>query len=236
MEPKLSVIVPCYNVPNIHESISEILNKVMSITGYFEIIFIDDGNQYFPILAESDYIKVIHHNTNKGKGEAITAGFRAARGEVICFIDADLQIPPTLIKPYYEIMSGSRAPAVLIGSKRHFNSKVNYPFTRRLMSFGYQTMNRIMFGLTVLDTQVGIKMFTREVIKDILPLLTVKRFAIDLEILVAANERGYNILEAPVTINETFSSTVNVKAVRRMIQDTFCIWYRKKFKHNYKRR
>ncbi len=235
MEPKLSVIVPCFNVPNIHENITEIINKVIAITGCFEIIFINDGNSYFPTLAQSDYIKVITHETNKGKGEAIMSGFRAAKGDIICFIDADLQIPAALLKPYYKIMQGNRSPDILIGSKRHYNSKVDYPFKRRLYSYIYQSMTRLMFGLKLLDTQVGIKMFTKEVVEDILPLLSVKRFAIDLEMLVAANERGYSILEAPVQINESFSSTVNIKAVKQMIQDTFGIWFRKKFKKAYKK-
>ena len=80
-------------------------------------------------------------------------------------------------------------------------------------------MNRFLFGLKIQDSQVGIKMFKKEVIQSILPSLTVKRFAIDLEILVAANEQGFTILEAPVQINESFSSTVNAKAIKQIIQE-----------------
>ena len=235
MNPKLSIVVPSYNTPNIHKNISEIINETMSITPYFEIIFVDDGSSYFPTLAESKYIKVITHKINKGKGEALCSGFKVARGDIIAFIDADLQIPATLLKPYYQIIQGPRNPDVLIGSKRHHNSQVDYPYSRRLMSYIYQEMNKILFGLNVLDTQVGLKMFKKEVVDEILPNLSVKRFAIDLEFLVAASEKDFTILEAPVQINESFSSTVNPKAVRQMIQDTIGIWYRKKFKHKYKK-
>lgn len=242
MTKKLSVVVPCYNVPNLLENVLILMDEVSDITHEYEIILVDDGSDDFPYVGEddfphigqNDYIKVITHETNKGKGEALVSGFKAARGEVIAFLDADLQIPPTLLKPYYQIITGPRNPDILIGSKRHYNSQVNYPPIRRLMSWTYQTMNRLMFGLKILDTQVGIKMFKKEVIQSILPTLTIKRFAIDLEMLVAANEQGFTILEAPVQINESFSSTVNPKAVSRMIQDTFCIWWRKKFKKNYK--
>lgn len=234
MKPKLSVIVPCFNTPNIEKNITKIIENTAAATPYFEIIFVDDGSSYFPTLAQSKYIKIITHETNKGKGEALCLGFEAAKGEFVAFIDSDLQIPAKLLKPYYEIITGPRSPDILIGSKRHYNSKVDYPFTRRLMSWTYQTMNRYMFGLEILDSQVGIKMFKKKVIQNILPSLTVKRFAIDLEILVAANEQGFTILEAPVQINESFSSTVNAGAVKRMIQDTFGIWYRKKFKKSYK--
>ncbi len=235
MDPKLSLIVPCYDTPNILENISEILHNIMAITPYFEIILIDDGSSHFPTFAQSDYFKVITHETNKGKGEALRSGFRAAKGEIIAFIDADLQIPAALLKPYYNIITGPRNPDVLIGSKRHSNSKVDYPLLRRAYSFAYQNMNKFLFGLKVQDTQVGLKMFKKEVIQSILPGLTVKRFAIDLEILVAANEQNFVILEAPVKISESFSSTVNLRSVARMIQDTISIWYRKEFKNNYGR-
>ena len=90
-----------------------------------------------------------------------------------------------------------------------------------------------MFGLKLLDTQVGLKMFKKKTIEDILPYLVVKKFAIDLEILVSANELDYKILQAPVTINESFSSTVNFKSILQMFKDVGAIWYRKKFKNNY---
>lgn len=234
MNYKLSVILPCYNVPNLLNNTLTLIKEVSNITKDYELILVDDGNPTFPHIVQNDYIKVITHETNKGKGEALVSGFKKARGDIVAFIDADLQIPATLLKPYYEIMTGARNPDILIGNKRHYNSQVEYPFSRRLMSYTYQTMNRLMFGLTVQDTQVGLKMFKKEVVKDILPSLSVKRFAIDLEMLVSASEKGYNILEAPVQINEAFSSTVNPKAIKQTIQDTFGIWYRKKFKKTYK--
>jgi len=235
MNPKLSVIVPSYNTPNILENIFILIKEVSAITNDYEIILVDDGSNEFPYIAQNDYVKVITHKTNKGKGESLMSGFKEASGDIIAFIDADLQIPSKLLNPYYEIITGPRNPSILIGSKRHYNSKVDYPFSRRIMSWAYQTMNRFLFGLKIQDSQVGIKMFRGEVIKDILPCLSVKRFAIDLEILVAANERGYSILEAPAQINESFNSTINTMAVARIIQDTFCIWLRKKFKHKYKK-
>jgi len=234
MNKKLSVILPCYNVPGLLENLLEVIKEVSDITSQYEIILVNDGSFTFPDIAQNDYIKVITHETNKGKGESLIKGFKQARGDIVSFIDADLQIPAALLKPYYEIITGSRSPDVLIGSKRHYNSRVEYPFTRRLMSYTYQRMNNIMFGLNVLDTQVGLKMFKKKVISEITPRLTVKRFAIDLEFLVAASENNFSILEAPVQINESFSSTVNVKAVTKMIQDTFGIWYRKKINGAYK--
>lgn len=228
MIKKLSIILPSYNTPNILENLLEVIKEASNITDDYEVILVNDGSDEFPYITQNDYVKVITHEKNKGKGEALISGFKNARGKTIVFIDADLQIPATLLNPYYEIITGPRSPDILIGSKRHINSNVEYPSTRRAMSTVYQKLIKIMFGFEILDTQVGLKMFKKEVIDDILANLSVKRFAIDLEILVAASEKGFNILEAPVNINQSFSSTINLKAVIYMIQDTFGIWFRKK--------
>ena len=178
---------------------------------------------------QNEYIKVITNNKNMGKGYSLIKAFKKAQGEIICFIDSDLQIPALTLRGYYKIMRGSRYPDILIGSKRHYNSKIDYPLLRRVYSFGFQTMNRLMFGLKLLDTQTGVKFFKKDVLKDILPELRINGFAIDLEILSLAQMKGYKILEAPVHINESFSSTINIKAVLKMLIDSIKIWWRFKF-------
>ena len=228
MSIQLSVILPCYNVPNLLDNLLEVIEVVQNITNDYEIILVDDGSDTFPYITQNDYVKVITFEKNKGKGVALIAGFKEARGEIICFIDADLQIPAKLLKSYYKIMNGSRNPDILIGSKRHYNSQVNYPFIRRLMSFGIQTVNRLLFGFVILDTQSGLKFFKRNVIKDILPYLHTNGFAIDLEILSLAQKRGYKILECPIQIRQSFNSTIKIIDIIKMFYNVLGIWYRKK--------
>ena len=225
---KFSLILPCYHVQNLLENFLEVLRVVSDITPYFEIIIVNDGNKTFPRIKQSKYIKVITFKENRGKGEALVAGFKKAKGEIIAFIDADLQIPAILLKDYYRIMLGDRNPDVLIGSKRHHNSQIEYPFIRRLYSWGYQMMIKILFGLKILDTQSGLKMFKSKVLKEILLKISVKRFAIDVEILFLLQKAGYKIIEAPIQIKNSFTSTINILAVKRMIQDTLGIWLRGK--------
>ena len=96
------------------------------------------------------------------------------------------------------------------------------------MSYTYQRMIKFLFGLEILDSQVGIKAFKKAVIKDLLPNLQEQRFALDIELLVCAFKKGYFILEAPVKIRQKFGSTINLGAVLRMIFDTLKIWFRLK--------
>lgn len=228
---ELSIIFPCYNVLNLVDNLIEVIEVVRNITNKFEIILINDGNKKFPRIIQSDYIKVITHKINKGKGEALISGFKEACGEIICFIDADLQIPSITLKSYYKIMRGNRNPDVVIGSKRHYNSQVDYSFIRRFYSFGFQNINRILFGLKILDTQCGVKMFKRKVIEDILPFLKTKGFAIDIEILILSQIKGYKILEAPVTIRKSFDSTIKITDIVKMFYNVLDIWGRKKIKN-----
>ena len=74
----------------------------------------------------------------------------------------------------------------MIGSKRHPDSDVAYPTHRRVYSWLYQQLVHAMFKLNVRDTQVGVKLFRREALDAVLPVVLVKRYAFDLEVLAVA--------------------------------------------------
>jgi len=123
---------------------------------------------------------------------------------------------------------------VVLGSKRHRDSQVVYPPARRLYSWGYQQLVRLLFHLDVRDTQAGIKLVRRDVLIDVLPSMVVQGYAFDLELLVLARFHGYrHLVEAPVTIGRRFTSTVSSKAVREMLRDTMAIWWRLRVRHAY---
>jgi hypothetical protein len=118
---------------------------------------------------------------------------------------------------------------VVIGSKRHPKSIVNYPNNRRFLSGAYQGFVKSMFGLSITDSQAGLKLFKREVLDDVFPRVLVKKYAFDIELLVNAYNCNYKIIEAPVEmdfISAVGRSDVNLKAVGRMFVDTCAIFYR----------
>ena len=80
----------------------------------------------------------------------------------------------------------------MIGSKRHPESLVHYPAAGRVSSWLYQQLIRVLFRLDVRDTQVGLKVFRRELADEVMPLLLVKRFAFDLELLAVARALGFD--------------------------------------------
>jgi glycosyltransferase involved in cell wall biosynthesis len=237
---RLSVIVPAYREgKNIAQNLRRLLAELDGLGITYEVIVVSDGNTDDTVLeAESvvsSKIKVVEYNVNMGKGYALRCGVSRSSGELISFIDADMELDPRYIKPFLAVMDGFDCDAV-IGSKRHPMSNVDYPFFRRFQSSIYQLLIRGLFHLKLRDTQTGLKLFRRKVLEEVVPLLAIKRFAFDLELLVVARRLGYRkVMEAPVDLDYQFESTVNPQAVFNVLWDTAAIFYRLRILRYYDR-
>jgi glycosyltransferase involved in cell wall biosynthesis len=206
----------------------------------YEVVLVSDGNTDGTVRealrVQSPAVRVFHYPMNVGKGFALSCGVDQSTGALVTFIDADMELDPANIRGFLDVMRTSECDAV-IGSKRHPKSKVAYPRLRRFQSAIYQFLIRVLFGLNVRDTQTGLKLFRRQVLVEALPLLAIKRFAFDLELLVVARQLGYSkIEEAPISLEYQFESTVNLGSAWSVLWDTAAIFYRLKFLHYYKRR
>ncbi len=236
----LSVIIPTYRAEKfIEKSLLDIKN-VLDQTRYpYEIICVVDGkvDRTFErakrvVSRFPKKIKVIGYEKNLGKGHAVRFGMASSKGDIIAFIDADLDLDPnglSMLLGHFEWYGAD----IIIGSKRHPVSKVIYPWQRKILSFGYQMLVRVLFGLKVRDTQVGMKFFRREVLEKTLPRLLVKAFAFDIEMLSVANYLGFKkIYEAPVELKVRFggASTIIskgfIRTVWNVLWDTMAVFYR----------
>jgi len=226
---KISIIIPMYNSKDIEKNIDAAIKSLNEVTKDYEIILVNDGslNGCFEKAKKlkNPRLKVVGYNRNQGKGCAIKYGFNFVNGDYVAFVDSGGDINPKQLKTFLEIMQKEKAD-IVIGSKRHANSIVHYPFIRRLMSKTYQILNKILFNLKVQDTQVGIKLFKKEVLEKVMPKIAIKRFAFDLELLVLASKYNFKIKDAPVVIKYKFGSTINPFSVFWMLWDTFAIFYR----------
>jgi hypothetical protein len=182
-------------------------------------------------------VRVLSYDRNLGKGYALRTGSAAARGDVVAWIDSDLDLDPSGLGSFLELMTDEGLHAV-VGSKRHPDSEVSYPARRRVYSWCYQQLVRVLFRLDVRDTQVGMKLFRREVLDEVLPIVLVKRYAFDLEILAVARAFGFDrIAEAPVRLDYQFSATgVNWRAIAQALWDTAAVFYRLRLLRFYERR
>jgi len=234
---ELSIILPSYNTENLAKNVLEVEKEAKKITKDYELIVVNDGStknwksEFEKLKKEKNSrIKILTYDLNKGKGHALKRGGMMAKGEKIIFLDSDLDIPPRQIKFFLDELKDVDA---VIGSKRHPDSKIVYPISRKFMSAIYQKLNSILFNLNVKDTQVGIKAFHAKILKKNLPKLAIKRYVFDLELLVVLNKEGYKIKEAPVEIEFKFGSTINMKAVINMLWETAAIFYRLKVLKHY---
>jgi O-antigen/teichoic acid export membrane protein len=227
----LTIIVPFFNPgARFGPHLRDIVDVLATTDKSFEIIAVSDGStdgsQLTVASNGDDRVRLIAFPENQGKGSALRVGMSEARGTYVGFIDADGDIPARLIPGLVALTQDDR-PDVVLGSKRHPDSEVVYPPLRRLYSVTYQTLTGLLFHLPVRDSQTGLKLIRRETMLAVVPRMVEKRFAFDLELLVVARHLGYRrFVEAPVVIGQRFTSTVSPRAVRRMIQDTFAIFYR----------
>jgi glycosyltransferase involved in cell wall biosynthesis len=242
MTPYLSLVTPVYNgAAYIEDSVREILRVLESLERPFEVLVVCDGSTDGTAGAagavDDERVRVLRYPENSGKGHAILHGAEQARGRLVAWLDADLDISPQAIVEACRVFDREPVDAV-VGSKRHAGSSVSYPLIRRVYSTGYQLLIRLLFRINVRDTQVGAMVLRREMLDTIRPLLLVKRWAFDLEVLAVGAEFGFDrIEEAPVALDYRFTgSSINWRAVRLMLQDTLAIAYRIHVRHWYVRR
>lgn len=236
---KLSVVVPAYKESERIAASLRLLDETLAkLKRTYEIILVIDGcpdTYNEAITVRSPNIRVLHYEENMGKGYALKFGSRETTGELVTFIDADMNIDPRQIDAFITIMDENGAD-IVIGSKRHPDSIVNYPVFRRVQSFIYQMVVAVLFQINVKDTQTGLKLLRRDVLLDVIPRVLIKNYAFDLELLVVAHHLGYNkIVEAPVVIKEQFSTTTNLVAAWRVLLDTAAIFYRLRIRKFYDR-
>ena len=238
----LSLIIPAFRQENfIFADLLRIKKTMDNLMRNYEMIVVVDGfvDKTFQNAKKinSSKVKVYGYKTNKGKGYAIRFGMAKAKGSIIAFLDSGMDLHPKGIELLLATMQVTDAD-IVIGSKLHPKSKVYYPWQRKILSWGYRHVVKLFFGLSISDTQVGLKIFRRKVLEDVLPRLLVKRYAFDIEILAVAHYLGYtNIKEAPVTL--TFSNWSSISSwnflatISHMLWDTTAVYYRLKVLHYY---
>lgn len=238
---ELSVVVPAYREgKRIYKNLGRLVGELDKLGVLYEVIVVSDGNTDSTVSEarrfKSPSVKVLDYPMNVGKGFALSFGVSQSTGSLVTFIDADMELDPANIATFINQMRESECDAV-IGSKRHPESNVHYPAFRRLQSAVYQLFVRALFNLNVRDTQTGLKLFRRHVLEEALPLLAIKRFAFDLELLVVARFLGYTkICEAPIKLDYQFESTVNLRSAFDVLWDTAAIFYRLHILRHYSRR
>jgi glycosyltransferase involved in cell wall biosynthesis len=218
--------MPAFNEADcITESIASTKKQFEKICKDFEIIVVDDGStdgtDRAARILDDDHVKVVSYRSNKGKGYALKEGFNFATGEFSFLVDSDLEIHASDLGAY---VSALETADVVIGSKRHPLSIVETPVVRKFLSLGFNMLERLLIKVRVSDTQAGVKGARSSTLYRILPLMSVKKYAFDAELLAVASLLGFRLRELPVHIQ--LRAGFSVRQVFRMLIDLLGISYR----------
>jgi glycosyltransferase involved in cell wall biosynthesis len=227
--------MPAYNEAEwIRRSIADVNKQFEAVSQDYEIIIVDDGSndgtrRIIEELLDRKF-KVVGYRKNQGKGHAIKIGLYHATGQFAFLIDSDSEIRPKELMNYVNALGSAD---FVIGSKRHPLSTVNTPPMRRFLSLGFNLLERFLTGVRVTDTQAGLKAARSTALYKVLPLLSVKRYAFDAELLAVACLFDFKITELPVSID--LRATFSARQVFRMLIDLMGIAYRLRIRRWYQK-
>ena len=166
----LSIIIPLYNEK---ESLIELNDRIhvnFENTKYtFEVIYVDDGSSddswetICDLARKYDNIKGISFAKNYGKSQALNAGFKYAKGNLIATLDADLQDSPDELVPMIEMLKKEKLDIVSGWKKIRYDNL----FLKNIPSKLFNFSARAISGIKLHDFNCGIKVYKKNVIKSI---------------------------------------------------------------------
>ncbi len=202
--PALSYFFPAHDeAENVQTLVMEALAELPRLADRFEIICVNDGSRdgtgdIAERLAAQhpDLVRVVHHPTNRGYGAAVRSGFRAARYDLVCFTDGDLQFRVAdLARLVDRLVAGDenrRWPDVVAG----YRLVRADPAIRLAYARIYRACLRIFFGLSLRDVDCACKLVRREALKGI--RLESRGAFLSAELLIKLREMGRRTVEVGV--------------------------------------
>ncbi|MBN2162272.1 MAG: glycosyltransferase family 2 protein [Pontiellaceae bacterium] len=214
---KLSIVIPAHNeeqrLPPVLESYARFFRDKLG--GEVELIVVVNGSADGTLAlteafaAREPSVRVINEPRKVGKGGAVLMGLRAARGDLVGFVDADGSTAP---EAFFDLVDKIGDAGCIIASRWMMGSVVEprQPLSRRVASRIFNFMVNLFFGFRVHDTQCGAKLFTREVLDTILPEIGITKWAFDVDLLFCARRHEYAIREIPTVWCDAAGSKVKV--------------------------
>lgn len=224
---ELSIFFPFFNEEaNVERAIRKSYQTCKRLgLNKFEVIGVNDGSQdqtgqiLEELKREFPSLIIVHHRKNQGYGAALKSGFQKARLEWIFFTDGDLQFDLNEIDG---LIDKADQADLVIG----YYLKRAVSWHRKLNSFLWQILQRLLFGLQVKDIDCGFKLIKKKVIDDLWPLES-NGAMISAELLIKVQRKGYRIAEVGVHHYADLAGGTtgdSLRVIRKALRETFSLW------------
>ena len=226
----LSVVIPLLNEQNsLEELVVKISSVVKKLELNYEIILIDDGSKddswksIIEITSSNKNVKALRFLKNYGKSQALSAGFKTSKGDVIITMDADLQDDPNEIPELYRLVKEEKFDLVSGWKKVRHDSY----FSKNIPSKVFNWAARITSGIKLNDFNCGIKAYKKDLINQIKLTGGMHRY-----IPVLAKNAGYSKITEKVVIHHPRKHGKTKYGYDRFIKgllDLITLWFIHKF-------
>lgn len=226
----ISIVIPLLNEEESLNELYDWIAKVMQSNRYsYEILFIDDGSsdnswKVIETLSKKDTnVKGIQFQKNYGKSQALNAGFKEVKGDVVITMDADLQDSPDEIPELFNLIKNEGFDLISGWKKKRYDSKIRKNIPSKL----FNAAARKTSGLKLHDFNCGLKAYKKNVVKNIDVRGEMHRY-----IPVLAKNAGFVNIGEKVVLHQARKYGVTKFGMDRFINgflDLITIWFLSKF-------
>lgn len=226
----ISVVIPLLNEEESLKELHDWIAKVMQSNQFlYEIIFIDDGStdtswQVIEDLSQQNTsVKGIRFQKNYGKSQALNAGFKIVKGDVVITMDADLQDSPDEIPDLYKLIANDGFDLISGWKKKRYDSKIRKNLPSKLFNLAARKTS----GLHLHDFNCGLKAYKNEVVKNVDVYGEMHRY-----IPVLAKNQGYNKIDEKIVQHQARKYGTTKFGMDRFVNgflDLITIWFLSKF-------
>jgi glycosyltransferase involved in cell wall biosynthesis len=195
--PSLSIFFPAYNDAGTIASLALIAHMTArSLTDDYEVIVVDDGSPDHTgelldeMAVHFPWLKVVHHEKNRGYGGALRTGFSTASKELVFYTDGDAQYDPRELVKLYEAFSPD------VDFVNGYKIDRHDPLHRKIIGRVYHTFVKLMFGLHLRDVDCDFRLMRRSIFERV--KLTRSSGVICVELMKKVQDQGFRIAQVPV--------------------------------------
>lgn len=220
MRQALVALVPCFNAGHRVRPVVEALTALLD-----HVIVVDDGSTDGAVESLRDLnLQVVTFPANRGKGQALLAGFRTALAipemRAVAVVDADGQHDPGELANLYHHFTNEDADLV-IGSRTFELARV--PWRSRFGNVLTRYLTSLVLGRKLPDTQSGYRLHSRGLLEHIVEHIAGGRYETEMEILIIAARRGFKVCPVPI---QTIYEAGNPSSHFNKVRDSFLIYRR----------